>query len=52
MFELKFKKFGFHFHFMKQQNCPKVVKIGTSINKILLRTVRNSVRSEETKNSR
>jgi len=20
--------FGFNFHFMKQQNCPKVVKIG------------------------
>jgi len=24
MFELKFKKLWFHFHFMKQQNCPKV----------------------------
>jgi len=22
--------FGFNFHFMKQQNCPKVVKIGNS----------------------
>jgi len=30
---------------MKQKICPKVVKIETSRNKILLRTVRNSARS-------